>query len=173
MRLFAGEFTDVHSFVSNGYWGHDVEDNAYALMKTSDNIVAMLHSSATQWRHRFNLEIGLEDGALILSGILSGSKSYGAETLTTIWRSDDDLGDPLEQMTRYNRDPSWESEIDTFFRAISEDCPIESGNVVDAYRTMELVYRIYCADTEWRDRWNLSDRPARPVCFPESGKQQD
>ena len=173
MRLFAGEFTDVHSFVSNGYWGHDVEDNAYALMKTSDNIVAMLHSSATQWRHRFNLEIGLEDGALILSGILSGSKSYGAETLTTIWRSDDDLGDPLEQMTRYNRDPSWESEIDTFFRAISEDCPIESGNVVDAYRTMELVYRIYCADTGWRDRWNLSDRPARPVCFPESGKEQD
>jgi len=38
---------------SNSYWHHDVEDNAYALMRTADGVVAMLHSSATQWRHRF------------------------------------------------------------------------------------------------------------------------
>lgn len=31
MRLFAGEFVDVHSFISNSRWGYDVEDNAYAL----------------------------------------------------------------------------------------------------------------------------------------------
>ena len=57
MRLFAGEFTDVRSFISNDYWGHDVEDNAYALMRTASNVVAMVHSSATQWRHQFRLEI--------------------------------------------------------------------------------------------------------------------
>ena len=34
MRLFAGEFTDVHSYVTNDYWNHDVVDNAYALMRT-------------------------------------------------------------------------------------------------------------------------------------------
>ena len=50
----------MHSFVSNSVWNHDVEDNAYALMRTADGIVAMLHSSATQWRHRFSLEITLE-----------------------------------------------------------------------------------------------------------------
>ena len=48
MRLFAGEFVDFHSFISNDYWKHDVEDNAYALMKTKTGIVAMLHPSATQ-----------------------------------------------------------------------------------------------------------------------------
>ena len=55
MRLFAGEFADIHSFVSNSFWHHDVEDNAYALMRTAGGVVAMLHSSATQWRHRFQL----------------------------------------------------------------------------------------------------------------------
>src|SRR3990167_8403561 len=85
MRLFAGEFIEVHSFISNKYWSHDVEDNAYAIMRTQDGIVGMLHSSATQWRHRFHLDINLEKGSLILSGILSGSKSYGAETLTIVW----------------------------------------------------------------------------------------
>ena len=39
MRLFAGEFVDVQSFISNGHWGYNVEDNAYALMRTSDGVV--------------------------------------------------------------------------------------------------------------------------------------
>ena len=70
MRLFAGEFNQVSSFISNGHWNHDVEDNAYALMKTEDNIVGFIHSSATQWRHRFNLEINLQHGSIILGGIV-------------------------------------------------------------------------------------------------------
>jgi len=157
LRLFCGEFTDVHSFISNEYWKHDVEDNAYALMRTEKGVVAMLHSSATQWRHRFNLDITLEKGSITLSGILSGSKSYGAETLTVARLGADDMGDPLEQTTRYNTDPSWRAEIDEFANAIRDNGPIVHGSADDAYRTMELVYRIYCADPEWRTRWNLRD----------------
>lgn len=156
MRLFAGEFTEIHSFVSNSFWKHDVEDNAYALMRTADNAVAMLHSSATQWRHRFSLEIGLEKGGLNLSGILSGSKSYGAETLTVIRPDDDDKGDPREQTTRYNKDPSWENEINAFTSAILHDEPIANGTVEDAFRTMELVYKIYYADPDWRNQWGIT-----------------
>ncbi len=157
LRLFAGEFTEVHSFVSNAFWNHDVEDNAYALMRTTDGKVAMLHSSATQWRHRFSLEITLEKGAIHLSGILSGSKSYGAENLTVAWAGDDDQGDPKEQSTRYNHDPSWADEIAEFADAIRHDRAIENGSSEDALRTMELVYRIYCADPDWKAHWNLSD----------------
>lgn len=155
MRLFAGEFTQVHSFVSNDYWRHDVEDNAYALMRTDAGVVGMLHSSATQWRHRFSLDITLEKGALILSGILSGSKSYGAETLTVVHAGDDDLGDPMEQVTRYNTDPSWADEIADFVDAVRTGREITDGSSDDALRTMDLVYRIYAADPEWRERWNL------------------
>ena len=89
MLLFAGAFTEVYSFISNSRWGHNVEDNAYAMMRTSDGIVCMLNSSATQWRHQFYLDINLERGSLILGGILSGTKSYGAETLTVV-RADPD-----------------------------------------------------------------------------------
>lgn len=151
MRLFAGEFVDVHSFVSNNHWSYDVEDNAYALMRTKDGIVGMLHSSATQWRHRFNLDINLEKGSLILSGILSGSKSYGAETLTIVWANPDaDQGDPQEQRMRYNSDPSWDEEVSTFFQAIRSDKTMEHGSVEDAYETMRLVDKIYRADKNWQ-----------------------
>lgn len=155
MRLFAGDFTEVSSYVSNGYWGHDVEDNAYALMRTADGVVAMLHSSATQWRHRFNLEITLARGAVILSGILSSTKSYGAETITVVWAGENDAGDPREQTTRYNEDRSWRDEVFAFADAILGDRPVADGSSLEALKTMELVYRIYCADREWAEQWSL------------------
>lgn len=157
MRLFGGEFTDIHSFVSNAFWNHDVEDNAYALMRTASGVVAMLHSSATQWRHRFQLEIALERGLIILSGILTNSKSYGSETILVAYAHEDDGGDPREMTTRYNRDDSWRDEIFEFADAILHDKPVADGSSAEALRTMALVYRIYCADKEWRTRYNLDD----------------
>jgi len=158
LRLFAGEFEEVRSFISNDFWKHDIEDNAYALMRTKGGVVAMLHSSATQWRHRFELDITLERGALILSGILSGSKSYGVETLTQVWAGADDRGDPREDTTRYSEDPSWADEIADFTNSVLDGRPVADGSAADAFKTMELVYRIYCADKDWGARWNLSDR---------------
>ena len=156
MRLFGGDFTEVHSFISNSHWGYDVEDNAYALMRTSDGVVGMLNSSATQWRHRFHLDINLERGSLILGGILSGTKSYGAETLTVVRADpDNDRGDPKEQITRYNRDPSWDEEITEFANSILNNKPILSGTSEDALRTMQLVFKIYYADTTWRRTYDI------------------
>ncbi|MBC8247099.1 MAG: Gfo/Idh/MocA family oxidoreductase [Deltaproteobacteria bacterium] len=157
LRLFAGEFQEVYSFVSNSFWHHDVEDNAYALMRTADGKVAMLHSSATQWRHRFQLDITLRRGTIILSGMLTSSKSYGAETMTIAWASGDDVGDPKEQTTRYVNDPSWANEVADFTDAILNDKPITNGSSSDAMETMKLVYRIYCADPVWRAKYSLND----------------
>jgi predicted dehydrogenase len=153
MRLFAGEFVDIHAHVTNAFWCHDVEDNAYALMRTADGVVAMLHSSATQWRHRFGLDITLKEGGLSLSGILSSSRSYGAETLTVVYRGEDDLGDPREVTTRYNDDHSWRDEIEEFARAIIANREIKHGSSLEALKTMQLVFDIYAADREWAERW--------------------
>ena len=156
MRLFGGEFNEVYSFISNNHWGYDVEDNAYAIMKTNDGVVGMLNSSATQWRHRFNLDINLEYGSIILGGIISGTKSYGAETLTIVRAdSDNDKGDPREQLTRYNHDPSWNEEIKVFIHAILNDSPLQSSTSEDALKTMKLVYKIYYSDTNWREKYDI------------------
>lgn len=158
MRLFAGEFEEVQSIVSNSHWGYDVEDNAYALLRTADGIVGMLNSSATQWRHRFNLDINLEGGSIILGGLLTGTKSYGAETLTVAKVDhDSDSGDPKEQVTRYNRDPSWEMEINQFADCILRGASIEHGTSRDAFNTMKLVNQIYYADPVWRNQFQISN----------------
>jgi len=161
MRLFAGEFKEVNSFISNGHWDYDVEDNAYAIMRTEEGVVGMLNSSATQWRHRFNLDINLERGSIILGGILSGTKSYGAETLTVVTVDhQNDTGDPREQVTRYNYDPSWEEELNLFAQCVANDIKVMSGSSLDALNTMKLVYKIYHADPLWRDTYGIKDPDA-------------
>ena len=81
MRFFCGEFNEIKSLVSNNYWKHKVEDNAYVIMRSYKNIVAMVHSTATQWQHQFRIEITLEKALINISGILSGSKTYGNEKI--------------------------------------------------------------------------------------------
>ena len=157
MRLFGGEFSEIHSFVTNDFWKHDVEDNAYALMRSESGVVAMLHSTATQWRHRFSLDITLEKGAISLTGILSGSKSYGTETMTVARATDDDRGDPEEETFHYETDPSWSDEIAEFTDAVLSNTPITEGTSADALYTMKLVNRIYCADADWASQWGLTD----------------
>ncbi len=155
MQLFCGEFVDVKSYVSNTYWNHDVEDNAYAIMRDKKGRIAMLHSSATQWQHRFALDIALTEGYLELQGILSGSKSYGEEKLVIGRRNESDTGTEREEMVTYLEDNSWRDEIYEFADAICNGNKILYGSSADALATMKLIYRIYWADTSWREDYQI------------------
>ena len=155
MRLFCGDFVEVKSFVSNSYWKHDVEDNAYALMKDTRGRIAILHSSATQWQHRFVLEIALTEGYLELRGILSGSKSYGEEKLVIGKRDESDTGTAAERVITYVEDNSWRDDINEFADAVCDGGEIRAGTSADALAIMKLVYRIYWADPEWREAYNI------------------
>jgi predicted dehydrogenase len=156
MRLFCDEFVEVKSYISNRYWNHDVEDNVYALMRDTRGRVAILHSSATQWQHRFSLGITLTDGYLDLRGILSGSKSYGEESLIIGRRDESDTGTAREETVKYLEDNSWRDEINEFADAIVNHGTIQYGNSLDALATMRLVYRIYYADPAWREAFSIS-----------------
>lgn len=155
MRYLSGEnFNQIHSFIDNAFWNFDVEDNAYVLMKSSRGIVAQLHSSATQWRHLFNLEITMEKGSIVLGGILTGSKSYGEETLTMITADpENDRGAPRESTSKFNKDVSWDNEIKYFADSLLNNIAIKRGSIDDAIETMKLIEAIYKADPLWKEKY--------------------
>ena len=94
----------------------------------------------------------METGLVELSGILSGSKSYGQETISITQKSDDSaLAGP--EIKEYVDDHSWRDEITEFADAIENDLPVSTGSADDALNTMSLVERIYCADPDWRDQF--------------------
>jgi predicted dehydrogenase len=158
MRLFCGNFGEVKSFVSNDFWNHDVEDNAFAIMKDSNGRVAMIHSSATQWQHKISLELSLTKGYIELHGILSGSKSYGEEKIIIGKINEESDNGQMEQtITRFLEDNSWKDEIFEFASAIIDNKPILSGTSNDALETMKLVFNIYYCDEIWRNKYNISN----------------
>ena len=153
-RLFCGDFQEVKSFVTNSYWNIGVEDNAFAILRNKKNQVAMIHSSSIHWKHTFSLEIFLEEGYLIISGILSSSRSYGhgVRLITARKQFENDgfaMGNPREEITYFNQDRSWQLEVEDFVESIKNGKKVIIGSSEDALKSMELVYKIYNADTKW------------------------
>jgi predicted dehydrogenase len=151
-HVFAGEFEEVKSFIGNQFWDVAVEDNAFAILRNDEGQVCMLHSSATQWKHTFRLEICLEKGFLALNGILSSTMTYGRESLTISRCNVDDSGHPIpnpeESISFYDHDLSWEREMEEFISSIREDLPIRIGTIEHATAAMRAVERIYKADRD-------------------------
>ena len=116
----------------------------------------MLNSSATQWQHKFNLEISLSKGHIELHGILSGSKSYGEERITIGKKSMENKNGLMETKTiKFLEDNSWRDEIFEFASVIIKDLPVESGTSNDALETMKLVFGIYYSDDVWKNKYDI------------------
>ena len=142
----AGEFDDVHAFVSNLYWKLPIEDNVFAIFRNNQTgVVASLHSTMTQWRHLFSLEVFLERGYMVLNGLKTSSGAYGDEVLSiALNRAPPPAADwDDEEKITYEADDFWLSEIAHFFDAIGNHSPIETGNSDDALRLMRMMDKIY------------------------------
>ena len=142
----SGDYDIVKAELSNLYWKMDVEDNAFVILKDSKSgKVASLHSTMSQWRHLFSLEIFLEKGYMVLNGLITSSMSYGEEVLSVAknrstapaatWKD--------EVLTKYNINNSWRYEMEHFLNAIENNTSITIGNSEDAFKLMTIIDKIY------------------------------
>lgn len=146
--FFCGDFLTVKSFISNKFWSYKVEDNAYSLIKFRNDVIAMIHSTATQWQHKFRVEIIMEKGQINLNGILSGSKSYGDEKIEIIPKFS--RKNQKVRVVSFKKDLSWDRETKEFIDALKKNIKIKTGNIEDAKRVMNLVDKIYKSDKSWK-----------------------
>jgi predicted dehydrogenase len=144
---FAGEFHEIHALVSNLFWQTEgLEDNVFAIMRNNESgVCASLHSTMTQWRYLFSLEVFLEKGALVLNGLKTSSGVYGDEDLAIkhndVARHQGQF--ESEEHIIFHTDTSWGAEVGQFFEAILEDTPVGLGNSQDALRLMQAMDMIY------------------------------
>jgi predicted dehydrogenase len=145
-HLTGVSFDVTSSQLSNSFWNVDVEDNAIVTLQSGE-VIATMHSSATQWRHKFLIEMCFEKGYINLDGILSNSRSYAPETLVTGKREFEDItfamGKPVEQTVWFENDDSWKLELHDFVNAVENNQPVKQGNSQDAYQVLSLIEKIY------------------------------
>jgi predicted dehydrogenase len=138
-RWFLGDFTDVSGHIGTYFWRMPVEDNAFALLKTSVGQVAWLHASWTEWKNLFSFEIFGTHGKLQIDGL---GGSYGTERLT-YYRMLPELGPPETTAWEYpGPDTSWQAEFANFAASIDAgDAPC--GSLEDALAALHVVQRLY------------------------------
>ena len=148
-----GGFDQVEAFVSNLYWKMEIEDNVFAILRDSGSgRVASLHSTMTQWRHLFSLEVFLSNGYMVLNGLRTSSRTYGDEVLSIAKNRTTAPAATWEDEERitYHDDTSWRSEIDHFLDAIEQKKEIGIGTSSDAHELMALIDLIYEKGRKWQ-----------------------
>ncbi len=152
---FCGDFEDVKCFTSDDFWKFSVEDNAFVILQNRKGQSACCHSSATFWKHTFRLDITLEEGFMTVEGLLSKSGSYGREKLIVASRQFEDethaVGNPSEEVTYFDRDFSWDLEVEEFVRCITENKPVVLSSSGDALCVMKMIERAYEDARKTRD----------------------
>jgi len=146
LRHFLGDFTDIKSMCTSSFWDSTLEDNAFAIMQTDNGRIGSIHSSFTQWKHLFRLEIGMSDGYVVVDGMPSSTRSYRDELLFHGRRRTGagfTVGNPPEESMFFNHDPSWKNELGEFISCVQHDLPVMHGTSTDAYEAMRMVHAIY------------------------------
>lgn len=142
-------FEEYKSFISNNFWGYDVEDNAFVIMRCKNGVICSLHSTATQWQHKFYMELSFSKGSVILEGILSGTKTYGKETLQILPGAKPFVNKAKTSKVKkyyFSKDTSWSDEIDEFAEIINRDKKVNYGSIYDSIEAMIMVDKIYRND---------------------------
>lgn len=148
---FCGDFQEAKSFCSKDYWKLDIEDNVFAMFRNQKGQTASLHSTMTQWRHLFALEIFLERGYMVVNGILSSSGAYthnGGEELTiALNRSPAPAArHTQEERLNFKEDLSFEREVVEFIDCVKNQSQPKHGTIDDAIKLMTLIEKIYADD---------------------------
>jgi len=145
---FCGNFSEVHGLVDHMVWRDTgTEDSAFAILKTDDGKVASLHSSAIQWKHKFDLDLICTNGYISLNGLLTSTRSYGEERITyylkDLAQKTGGPGNPSEHTICFDEDSSWDYEMAEFYEAITGGGPVKNGTIDDALRVMGLIEQVY------------------------------
>lgn len=138
-RWFLGDFSETEGYAHTYYWDMPVDDNAFLLLKTTQQQVAFLHASCTEWKNTFSMELYGSSGKLHFEGL---GGSYGVERLT-YYRMLPEMGPPETTAWEFPMgDNSWELEMTEFLDDIRLNRQPAAG-LDDAVAALEIVDKIY------------------------------
>ena len=139
IRWFGGGIKEVYGKVETKFWDMEVEDNAFGILKTINDVTASFHVSWTNWKNIFSFEIFGTEGYAKIEGL---GGSYGPETLE-VGKRKIEGGRPDITLFKYDpEDISWKEEWKEFKSACS-DKREPLGNGEDGLRANEVIEALY------------------------------
>lgn len=143
-RWYMGDFESVSADVSTQVFPiQPLEDTSVILLHGKDGITATLHSSITQWRNKFRLELYGTEGYVEITGL---GGSYDLEKLHVGKRNPN--APFSETVIDYRgNDKSWAAEWNHFIQAIIDGIPL-MGNAMDGALANYIIEKSYKSSRE-------------------------
>ncbi len=140
IHWFAGIPEEVAAMTQTAVWSiAPLEDNGFALLRLRGGPIASVHTSWTQWKNLFSLEVFGERGAVIVEGL---GGSYGTETLQLQERAAQDGPPAVRTETFEGPDESWKREWSEFLGAV-RDGAVYQGGPNDGLAVMAMLDALY------------------------------
>ncbi len=118
VHWFGGLPASAFALLQTAAWPiHPLEDNAFGLFHYANGVVASFHTSWTQWKNLFSLEIFGKSGSLSVEGL---GGSYGTERLVIAIRNPKGGPPAMHEELFDGPDLSWKSEWADFVSAVTE-----------------------------------------------------
>jgi predicted dehydrogenase len=142
LHWFLGLPDEGFAYLQTAVWPiAPLEDAAFALFKFPSGCIAGVHTSWTQWKNLFSLEIAGTTGGLAIEGL---GGSYGVERLIETRRRMEG-GVPETSETLFEgEDRSWELEWADFVRAVRDGAPYD-GTPEDGVAAMRMLDALYAS----------------------------
>ena len=149
-RWFLGDFAEACGFNEKAFWKSDVEDNAFALLRTKDGKVASLHASWSEWKPTYRLELYGTAGYIRIEGL---GKKYGGTEKVFVGRRTEIYGAGPEEVIDCdpNADNSLRDEFGEFLAAVREKREPSPG-AHDGLAALKIVEEIYSHEKEKTDK---------------------
>ncbi len=140
IQWFAGVPQEAFAYVSTAVWPiAPLEDNAFGLLRFANGCVATMHTSWTQWKNLFSLEVFGRDGSVSVDGL---GGSYGIERLTIAKRNPQGGAPEMHEERFPEPDLSWRLEWEDFVGAVLHDRPYW-GTPADGLAAMRTIHALY------------------------------
>ena len=137
-NMFFGKIKNIESTIKSFYWKKNVDDNNFVILNYKNNSTFMFHTSCTEWKNTFRLEIYGKTGKILITG---KGGSYGKEELI-FYKMKKKLGVPNQRKWKFNQDTSWGLELNEFYKDIKSNRNHEC-NLETALKVMQILKKIY------------------------------
>lgn len=139
--LFLGNLKNVKSNLKSYFWKKKVDDNNFLILEFEKKLVSLIHTSCTEWKNTFNLELYGQTGKIKIFG---KGGSYGKEKLILYSMNSKKLGIPkIKEWTFNNNNKnSFEKEY-TYFLDLIQNKIYKKASLLSALKVLSVIKKIY------------------------------
>lgn len=138
--IFLGNLKGIKSNIKSYFWKKNIDDNNFLILEFDQKLVSFIHTSCTEWKNTFNLEIYGKIGKIKIFG---KGGSYGEEKLILYKMNPRKFGVPkIQEWSFVKKNNTFEKEY-KYFLSLIKNKNYQNFSLLESLNVLNAVKEIY------------------------------